>query len=239
MNTDWLERSRLLLGDEGIERLRTSHVLVVGLGGVGGFAVESLARAGIGHLTLVDGDTVSLSNCNRQLVATRDVLGEHKAQVMKQRVININPDVTVDTVVKYMTDMDFKELLSHPFDYVVDAIDTLSPKINFIKWAMENGHNLVSSMGAGGKMDPTRIQVTDVKDSHGCTLARILRKRLHRIGIREGFQVVFSPEKTDLSRVVVTDERNKRSIVGTMSYMPSMFGGACASVVIRALFRRS
>jgi len=211
-------------------------VLVVGLGGVGAYAAEMICRAGVGNMTIVDGDVVNPSNRNRQLAALKSTEGLAKAEVMGHRLKDINPAINLTVIGEYIKDDRMVEIIDMGFDYVVDAIDTLSPKIFLIYHTMQRKYPLVSSMGAGGKFDPTKISISDISETTDCTLARILRKRLHRLGVREGFSAVYSPELIDKSKIVPTNgEQNKASIVGTISYMPAAFGIACASVVIRDL----
>lgn len=234
--TDWLTRTELILGDEGILKLKAAKVLVVGLGGVGAYAAEMICRAGVGTMTIVDGDLINPSNRNRQLPALKSTEGLAKAEVMGKRMKDINPDINLTVIQEYIKDERMEEVLDIGFDYVVDAIDTLSPKIFLIYHSLQRKFPVVSSMGAGGKFDPTRITISDISETTNCSLARILRKRLHRLGIREGFKAVYSPEVVDKSVIVRTPgEQNKASIVGTISYMPAAFGIACASVVIREL----
>ena len=234
--TDWLTRTELILGDEGLKKLNAAKVLVVGLGGVGAFAAEMICRAGVGTMTIADGDVIHASNRNRQLPALKSTQGLPKAEVMGQRIKDINPDIKLTVIQEYIKDERMVEVLDLGFDYVVDAIDTLSPKIFLIYHSLQRKIPVVSSMGAGGKFDPTRINISDISETTDCSLARILRKRLHRLGIRDGFTAVYSPEVVDKSKVVTTNgEQNKASIVGTISYMPAAFGIACASVVIRDL----
>lgn len=233
---DWLARTELILGSEGLQKLKSSNVLVVGLGGVGAFAAEMICRAGIGKMTIVDGDNVHPSNRNRQLPALKSTEGLPKAVVMGRRITEINPDIQLTVIQEYLKDERMIEVLDMGFDYVVDAIDTLSPKIFLIYHSMARKMPVVSSMGAGGKFDPSRIRVSDISETTDCSLARILRKRLHKLGISNGFTAVYSTETIDRSKIVATNgEQNKASIVGTISYMPASFGIACASVVIRDL----
>lgn len=233
---EWLTRSEILLGEEGLKKLNNSRVLIVGLGGVGAYAAEMICRAGVGDMTIVDGDTINSSNRNRQLPALHSTEGQLKAEVMGRRLKDINPGLRLTVIAEFLKDDKIIEVLDPGYDYVVDAIDTLSPKIFLIYNTMQRKIPLVSSMGAGGKFDPTRISISDISKSTDCLLARILRKRLHRLGIREGFTAVYSTETVDKSKVVATDgENNKASVVGTISYMPAVFGIACASVVIRDL----
>ncbi len=234
--TDWQTRTELILDEEKLSRLKNANVLVIGLGGVGAYAAEMICRAGVGSMTIVDGDKVHPSNRNRQLPALKSTEGKPKAEVMGNRIIDINPDIKLTVINEYIKDERMEEVIGRDFDYVVDAIDTLSPKIFLIYHTVKMKIPLVSSMGAGGKFDPTKISICDISETTDCTLARILRKRLHRLDIREGFTAVYSPETVDKSKVVATGrEQNKASIVGTISYMPAAFGLACSSVVIRDL----
>lgn len=236
MDNSWLERTELLLGSEKLERLRQKHVLVVGLGGVGAYAAEMIARAGVGHMTIVDGDTVSISNINRQLPALHSQVGKPKTEVMAARLRDINPDIDLTVVNEFIRDERMVQLLENKYDYVVDAIDTLSPKVFLIYHSIQMGLPIISSMGSGGKTDPTKLQIADISKTFNCKLARSIRKRLHRKGIDKGLTVVFSTELTDKTAVVeVDDEENKKSTVGTISYMPALFGIYCASKVIRDL----
>lgn len=233
---NWLARTELLLGKEQVEKLGRSHVLVAGLGGVGGYAAEAICRAGVGEMTIVDSDVVKPSNRNRQLLALKSTQDMGKAEIMAERLRDINPGLKLHVINNYLKDEKIPELLTNPFDYVIDAIDTLSPKIFFIKHCMERSLPLVSSMGAGGRLDPSMIRIGDLSESHGCTFAQVVRKKLHGWGIRTGFQVIYSPEPVPKKVVVVTDsEANKKSTVGTISYMPAMFGLFAASVAVRGL----
>lgn len=234
--TSWLSRTQMLIGPEGILRLKSADVLVVGLGGVGSWAAEMICRAGVGKITIVDGDIVNATNRNRQLLALTSTEGKSKAGVMAERLKDINPDLDLTVIDEYIKDEKITEIVDRGFSYVVDAIDTLSPKLFLIHYSVIKKIPVVSSMGAGGKFDPLNISISDISETNSCPLARILRKRLHRLGVRGGITAVYSPEPVDKSRVERVDgERNKASVVGTMSYMPAAFGIACASVVIRDL----
>ena len=237
---NWQDRTQLLIGEQGIERLKNSHVLVVGLGGVGAYAAEQLARAGIGKMTIVDGDVVSITNRNRQLLALRSTLGRPKAEVMAERIRDINPEVELEVVNQYMKDEAIIELVSKPYDFIVDAIDTVAPKVFLLYYAMQNNQRIVSCMGAGGKYHPEKIQIADISQSNHCRLAFYIRKRLHRLGIHDNITVVFSPEPVDDSAILknVEGEQNKVSNVGTISFMPAAFGIFCASVVINGLLEK-
>jgi len=233
---NWLSRTEMLLGKEGLEKLRSSNVLVVGLGGVGAYAAETICRAGVGNMTIVDGDKVNVSNLNRQLSALRSTEGKPKAEIMGERLKDINPELNLTVIVEFIKDKRIEEILDPGFDYVVDAIDTLSPKFFLIYNSYLRKYPVVSSMGAGGKFDPSKITVCDISETKNCPLARNLRKRLHHFGIMEGITAVYSPEVADKTKIMPAErEMNKASIVGTISYMPGVFGLFCASVVIRDL----
>jgi len=232
----WLERTTLLLGEKSIERLRGAHVLVVGLGGVGAYAAEQICRGGVGRMTLVDGDTVHPSNRNRQLVALKSTERRMKTDVMAERLRDINPELRLEVIAEYLRDDRLEEIVAQPYDYVVDAIDTLSPKVFLISNALRHGLPVVSSLGAGGKVNPLLVRIDDIAKSHHCRLGKMLRKRLHRLGIRTGVTVVYSPEDVpEQSMRPVEDEQNKNTVVGTISYMPPVFGCYCAAVVLRGI----
>ena len=232
----WLERTELLLGQKKLNLLRNANVLVVGVGGVGAYAAEMIVRAGVGRMTIADADKVSESNINRQLVALHSTIGREKCDILAERLKDINPSLKLTTVNRFIKDSETDELLdSDKFDYVVDAIDTLSPKLALIKGAMDRGIPLVSSMGAGAKCDPTLMEIKDIAKTHHCPLAHMLRKRLHKLGIRKGFWAVFSPEPVREGAMILCEEQNKKSNVGTISYIPALFGIGCASVVVRDL----
>jgi tRNA A37 threonylcarbamoyladenosine dehydratase len=237
--TDWMGRTRLLLGEEKLQKLQDAHVLVAGLGGVGGIAAEMIARAHVGKMTLVDGDIVEASNRNRQVPALATTEGMYKTEVMAQRIREINPDIELDVRTVYLREEGIPKLFETHFDYVVDAIDTLSPKVYFIRQAMFKGLPLVSSMGAGGKTDPTCIKVGDISETYNCNLAKDVRKYLHRFGIRSGFNTVYSAEQIDRSKLVRLEKASpKKSIIGTISYIPAIFGCTLAGVVVQGLINK-
>lgn len=233
----WMSRTQLMLGDEPIETLMSKNVLVVGLGGVGGICAEMIARAGVGKMTIVDADTVDLSNVNRQIPALHSTAEKPKAEVMAERLKDINPDLDLTVLTEFIEEKRIIEILdSGGFDYAVDCIDTLSPKVYFIKACIERNIPIVSSLGAGGKMDPSQIKVTDISKTYQCNLAKYVRKKLHALDIYKGLTVVFSPEMVDQSKIIETEKAfPKKSIIGTLSYMPAIFGCTTASVVIRDL----
>lgn len=235
-DTHWMQRTRLLVGDKGLDILQNAHVLVVGLGGVGSYAAEALCRAGIGTLTIVDGDVVDPTNRNRQLQALATTHGQSKAKLMEDRLTQINPNVKLHVIAEFQDPEKMIALLQQKFDYVIDAIDSITPKINLIKTCKELGLNIVSSMGAGGKMDPTQLKVVDVSKTYHCPMAYYIRKRLKAEGIKKGVKAVFSTELPLKESIMKTDGTNyKKSAYGTISYIPAVFGMTCASVVIRDL----
>ena len=236
----WMSRTTLLLGEENILKLQSKNVLVVGLGGVGGICAEMIARAGVGKMTIVDGDVVDLSNCNRQIAALHSNATMFKAQVMAERIRDINPAIELQVLTDFLeTDKTITVVENGHFDYVVDCIDTLTPKVWLMKTCIDRNVPIVSSLGAGGRVDPSQIQVADIADSYNCKLARYVRKRLHALGITTGGKGEFSPEDIDPGKVVVTEKAYpKKSIIGTVSYMPAIVGCITASVVIRDLYEK-
>jgi tRNA A37 threonylcarbamoyladenosine dehydratase len=236
MQEHWLERTELLLGKERLEKLKNTHILVVGLGGVGAYAAEMLCRAGIGEMTIIDADSVHPSNRNRQLIALKSTEDKSKTLLVAERLQDINPEIQLHVYEEFLRDQRTFEILETPFDYIVDAIDTLAPKMFLIKTALDRKTPIISSMGSGGKMDPSQIQITDFAKTYNDKLARMLRKRMHKMGVRGGFKVVFSPEKTKKEAVkFVENEENKKTTVGTISYMPPLFGSFMAAEIIREI----
>jgi tRNA threonylcarbamoyladenosine dehydratase len=233
----WMGRTQLLLGDEEVINLMNKNVLVVGLGGVGGICAEMIARAGVGKMTIADADVVDLSNCNRQIPALHSTKGKMKTQVMAERIKDINPAIELTVIEAWVRDeLTFKILDEGNFDYAVDCIDTLSPKVWFIKACKDRNIPIVCSLGAGGKVDPTLVTITDIAKTHQCNLARYVRKKLQKYGVKDGVTCVFSPEPADQEKIIVTEKAYpKKSIIGTISYMPAIFGCFAASVVIRDL----
>ena len=235
---EWLGRTEMLIHADNLAKICSAHVLVAGLGGVGAYAAEMLCRAGVGKLTIIDGDTVQSGNRNRQLLALCSNEGRPKTEAMAERLNNINPNVQLEVINEFIRDDRLIEIASRRYDYMVDAIDTLSPKIYLLYYAMQNHQRIVSSMGAGGKLDPLQIRIDDLSKTYNCRLAYILRKRLRKLGVSTGIKAVFSTELVDKDLVVPCNEQNKKSIVGTISYLPAMFGCMCASVVIRYLIEK-
>lgn len=237
MLEDWKQRTRLLLGEEKMERLQQAHVLVVGLGGVGAYAAEMICRAGVGRMTIVDADTVQPTNINRQLPALHSTMGREKAEVLAARFKDINPDIQLTVLPVFLKDDNIPELLDATrYDFVVDAIDTLAPKCYLITEALKRHIKIVSSMGAGAKSDITQIRFADIWDTYHCGLSKAVRKRLQKLGIKRKLPVVFSTEQADPKAVLLTeDEQNKKSTCGTVSYMPAVFGCYLAEYVIKRL----
>ncbi|WP_297132422.1 tRNA threonylcarbamoyladenosine dehydratase [uncultured Porphyromonas sp.] len=229
-----LDRLRLLVGAEGCDRLSRVHVLVLGLGGVGGFAAEMIARSGVGQMTIVDADVVNQSNINRQIIATQPVIGQSKAALWHDRLLSINPALRLEVIAEYLRDERMEEVLSAaPYDFVIDAIDTLAPKVFAIAYMQQHGIPFVSAMGAGAKTDPTKIRVARMDKSFNDPLAKMIRKRLRHLGVKLNFPVVFSTELPVEEAIVLTEgEQNKKSTPGTISYMPPMVGGCCAYVAL-------
>ena len=237
MVEDWKQRTRLLLGEEKMERLQQAHVLVVGLGGVGAYAAEMICRAGEGRMTIVDADTVQPTNINRQLPALHSTMGREKAEVLAARFKDINPDIQLTVLPVFLKDDNIPELLDAArYDFIVDAIDTLAPKCYLIAEALKRHIKIVSSMGAGAKSDITQIRFADIWDTYHCGLSKAVRKRLQKLGIKRKLPVVFSTEQADPKAVLLTeDEQNKKSTCGTVSYMPAVFGCYLAEYVIKRL----
>lgn len=232
----WLSRTSLLIGEQAVRNLSQKHVMVVGLGGVGSFAAEFIARSGIGTMTIIDGDVVDPTNRNRQLPALATNHGQSKALIMAERLKAINPELVLNVTQQFINPDNVAELLASKPDYVIDAIDSITPKVTFIKTAFESGLPLVSSMGAGAKVDPTKLQVVDISETYNCPFAQQIRKYLKQFNITKGIKAVFSPEKIIKESLMLTDGKNyKRSAYGTISYMPATFGAVVASVAIRDL----
>lgn len=233
----WLSRTELLIGKENLMKLSQSHVLVIGLGGVGSFAAEFICRGGVGTMTIVDGDVVDPTNRNRQLPALATNHGQSKADIMAERLKAINPELTLHVVKSFVTPDAVEQILdAAPYDYIVDAIDSVTPKLTFLTHAYKRNLRIVSSMGAGGKMDPTQLKVVDISKTYNCPFAQQVRKNLKKEGIYKGIKAVFSTEEQIRESLILTDGSNyKKSAYGTMPYLPATFGATCASVVLRDL----
>ena len=233
---DFRERTILQVGEEGMALLSSSRVAVIGLGGVGAMAAEMIARAGVGIIIVADSDVYSITNKNRQIAAFDSTLGQKKTEVIRQRLLDINPDIKVTVIDEYLTEENIPSLIPEA-DFVIDAIDTMSPKIALIKFCMDRKIPLVSSMGAGAKWDATKVRVTDISKSFNCPLAYMLRKRLRKVGISKGFKAVFSEELPIREAIVPFEERNHKSRTGTISYMPAVFGCVCAQAAIKSILK--
>ena len=254
---DLFTRTRLLLGDDDIEKIKKARVAVFGLGAVGSYAVEALARVGVGYLRLVDFDRVDPSNVNRQLFALNSTIGKQKSTIAEARVRDINPDVELDMHPAFVNADSLTDLLSPDLDLVVDAIDGLNSKVNLIVGAREMGLSVISSMGAGGRMDPTRVKIGDISKTHTCPLARVVRRRLHRRGIFTGVPCVYSVEAPirppegmiDPAESVPVSTRKedgdpaahgrKRPPIGTIPWVPGIFGLNLASMAVEAILSKS
>lgn len=212
---NWCERTELMFGSSDLEKLKSANILIVGVGGVGAYAAEMLVRAGVGNITIVDADKVSLSNCNRQLVALHSTVGKSKVDVLAERLSDINPELKINKIEAFIKDEFTVELLAdNNFSFIVDAIDTLAPKVFLLAEAVKRGIPVVSSMGSGGKLNPAMVKIDDISKSDYCKLARMVRKRLHRLGIRKGITVVYSAEVVPPERIIETvGEQNKKSML--------------------------
>lgn len=233
---EWLSRTEIVVGEEGLKRLAGANVLIAGLGGVGAYAAELTARSGVGRMTVIDGDTVALSNINRQLPATQSSVGRPKAEVMADRLRDISPELELSVVPRYVEAEEMAGIVAGGgFDMVIDAIDTVAPKVALIAACREAGVDVVSSMGAGGRIDPSAVRFADISKTEQCALARVVRKGLRERGIVSGVMTVFSVEPVPACFVVPVNERNKRSTVGTLSFMPALFGCYLAAYAVRKI----
>ena len=235
----WQERAALLFKPEGLNNLKNANVLVVGLGGVGSFAAEFLARAGVGNLTIVDGDVVDITNINRQLPALHSTVGMPKVHVVGDRLMDINPELNLIRLEEFLSPERALEVVTEDFDYVLDCIDSITPKLNLIVAAKRKRVKIISSMGAGGKMEASKVKVSDISNTENCFLAKTIRRRLKEVKI-DKLKVVFSSEIQDESSLKMTDGSNfKKSFYGTNSYMPGLFGLYAAETVIRYLLKKA
>lgn len=236
ITAEWQERTCQLVGPEQMERYRQARVLVVGVGGVGGYAAELLVRGGVGHLTLVDADSVQPSNINRQLCALHSTVGRRKVEILSERFREINPDIELTVLPEYLEAGRVPELLdAQKYDFIVDAIDTIAPKCTLIMEALKRKIPIVCSMGAGAKTDITKVQFADLWETYHCGLSKAVRTRLKKEGVRRKVPVVFSSEQADPNAVLRVNERNKKSTTGTISYMPAVFGCYLAQYVLTRL----
>ncbi len=236
---EWTERAELLFKKEGLEKLKNANVLIVGMGGVGSFAAEFIARAGVGKMTIVDGDTVDITNINRQLPALHSTVGQPKVKIVGDRLLDINPELELTRIEEFLSPERAFELITPEFDYVLDCIDSITPKLNLILAAKRKKVKIISNMGAGGKLLASKIVVKDISKTDVCPLAKTIRKRLKKEGISTGVKAVFSTEKPDESSLKMTDGQNfKKSFFGTNSWMPALFGLHAAETVVRYLLAK-
>ncbi len=235
---EWTERAELLFKKEGLEKLKNSHVMVVGLGGVGSFAAEFIARAGVGKMTIVDGDVVDITNINRQLPALHSTVGKPKVDIVGDRLMDINPELELIRLKEFLSPERAYELVTTEYDYVLDCIDSITPKLNLILSARRKKVKIISNMGAGGKYEASKVRVADISKTDVCPLAKTMRKRLRKEGVSKGVKAVFSVETPDESSLKMTDGTNfKKSFFGTNSWMPALFGLHAAETVIRQLLK--
>ncbi|RCU43572.1 tRNA threonylcarbamoyladenosine dehydratase [Chryseobacterium lacus] len=240
-NKNWLERTELLVKEEGIQKLQNANLLIIGLGGVGSFAAEFLGRAGVGKMTIADGDTVDITNINRQLPALHSTIGKKKTELVAERLMDINPELQLTIISTFLNPENMDETLDgQNFDYILDCIDSVSPKISLIKAAKKRKIKVISCMGAGGKKDPSKVLVRDLSKTNNCYLAKQIRKRLKKeSNIVKGVKCVFSSELQDEKSLKLTDGTNyKRSFYGTNSYIPALFGLYAAAEVINYLIKK-
>ena len=236
---NWLERTELLVQKEGIEKLQKANILIVGLGGVGSYAAEFIARAGVGKMTVVDGDFFDETNINRQLPALQSTIGKAKTTVLLERLTDINPKIELTVLEEFLSPERAYEIVSKEFDYVLDCIDSITPKINLIVAARRKKVKIISSMGAGGKLDATKIKVKDIAKTKNCTMARVIRKRLKKRKVDKGIKAVYSEEVQITKSLKITDGTNfKKSYYGTISYMPAAFGLQAAAHVVNYLLKK-
>ncbi|MDY3350569.1 tRNA threonylcarbamoyladenosine dehydratase [Riemerella anatipestifer] len=234
MTNNWLERTELLIKQDGLNKLQNANILVVGLGGVGSFAAEFLARAGVGKMTIIDGDTVDITNINRQLPALHSTVNQPKVELVYTRLKDINPNLDLTAINEFLTPERMEAILTkEKFDYILDCIDSVSPKLSLILTAKRNKIKIVSAMGAGGKTDPSKVMVRDISKTNNCFLAKQIRKRLRKEKINKGIKCVFSAELQKEDSLKMTDGSNfKKSFYGTISFMPALFGLHAAAEVI-------
>ena len=235
---EWTERAELLFKKEGLDKLKKSNVLVVGMGGVGSFAAEFIARAGVGKMTIVDGDIVDITNVNRQLPALHSTVGQPKVTIVGDRLMDINPELKLTRIEEFLSPERAFELVTPEFDYVLDCIDSITPKLNLIVAAKRKKVKIISNMGAGGKFLAGKVVVKDISKTDVCPLAKTIRKRLKKEGINKGVKAVFSIEKPDADSLKMTDGKNfKKSFYGTNSWMPALFGLHAAETVVKQLLK--
>ncbi|MBD5311441.1 MAG: tRNA threonylcarbamoyladenosine dehydratase [Muribaculaceae bacterium] len=230
--SQWDDRTVRLLGSEAVGRLAQARMLVVGVGGVGGYAAEMLARAGVGHLRLIDADNVDITNVNRQLIATLSVVGQPKAELLAERFRDINPNINVEAVQDFITPENVAVMLDEGFDFVLDAIDTVAPKVALITHCLRHNIPIISSMGAGGRTDPTKVGYADLWETREDGLARAVRQRLRKAGLRRPLKTVCSSETPHTASLIEVGTANKRTSYGTLATIPALFGIFMANYAI-------
>lgn len=236
---EWTERAELLFKKEGLEKLKNSHVMVVGMGGVGSFAAEFLARAGVGKMTIVDGDVVDITNINRQLPALHSTIGQPKVKIVGDRLMDINPELNLIRIQEFLSPERAYEIVTPEYDYVLDCIDSITPKLNLLISARRQKVKIISNMGAGGKYEAGKVKVADISKTEYCPLAKTVRKRLRKEGVNKGVKVVFSTESPDETSLKLTDGNNfKKSFFGTNSWIPAVFGLHSAEAVVKYLLKK-
>lgn len=236
---EWTERAELLFKKQGLENLKNAHVMVIGLGGVGSFAAEFLARAGVGTMTIVDGDIVDITNINRQLPALHSTVGQPKVTIVGDRLMDINPELNLIRLQEFLSPERAYAIVTPQYDYVLDCIDSVTPKLNLLMSARRQKVKIISNMGAGGKYEASKVKVADISKTEYCPLAKTIRKRLKKEGISKGVKVVFSMEEPDQGSLKLTDGTNfKKSFFGTNSWMPALFGLHSAETVVKYLIKK-
>jgi len=236
---EWTERAELLFKKKGLENLKNAHVMVIGLGGVGSFAAEFLARAGVGTMTIVDGDIVDITNINRQLPALHSTVGKPKVTIVGDRLMDINPELNLIRLQEFLSPERAYAIVTPQYDYVLDCIDSVTPKLNLLMSARRQKVKIISNMGAGGKYEASKVKVADISKTEYCPLAKTIRKRLKKEGISKGVKVVFSTEEPDQGSLKLTDGTNfKKSFFGTNSWMPALFGLHSAETVVKYLIKK-
>ena len=229
-------RTELLIGREGMERLRNASVLVFGVGGVGSHCIEALARSGVGHLTIVDNDVVSVTNINRQSIALHSTVGRYKTEAMKEKIRDIDPEITVNTYETFILSDNVAQVMTGYEDYIIDAVDTVTAKLSIVQTALEKGIPVISSMGTGNKLHPEMFEIDDIRNTSVCPLCRVMRKELKKRNV-ESLKVLYSKEKpVDISDRVTEEEKGaRRSLPGSISFVPPVAGLMIAGEVIRNL----
>ncbi|KYH27166.1 MULTISPECIES: tRNA threonylcarbamoyladenosine dehydratase [Clostridium] len=232
----WLSRTEKIIGKDNIKKLSNSKVVILGVGGVGGFATEAIARSGIGNIILVDKDQVDITNLNRQIIATRSTIGQDKVEVMKRRILDINPDCNVKTYKVFIGEDNISEIIDSDVDYVIDAIDTVSSKISVAVWCEKQNIKLISSMGTGNKLDPTKLRISDIYKTSICPLAKVMRRELKRRNVKH-LKVLYSEEQPIKATIYPEEMDKRKKAPGSTAFVPSVAGLIIASQVVRDLIK--